>query len=144
MIFSPIVLDTNALISGLLSKNGSPGQILNLLISSEKFRLVFDDNIWSEYESVVHRSKFKFDPSEVSKILKILEWKGVLISTPPPWPHTVPDPDDEIFLSVANKANISLITGNISDYPLRARNGVKILTPREFMETLKTHPFLNE
>ncbi len=137
-----VVLDTNVLVSGLLSENGPPGQILDLLLSSQLI-LVFDNPILSEYMEVLARPKFNFDSVIVSGVFKVLEKEGVLISTPPPWPHTLPDPDDEIFLAVAKESEVILITGNLVHYPVKTRGGVKVFTPREFIEHLKKNPIIH-
>jgi predicted nucleic acid-binding protein len=42
-----IVLDTNVLVSGLLSPHGPPGRIFDLLLGG-KLTLVFDDRLLAE------------------------------------------------------------------------------------------------
>jgi len=52
-----IVLDTNVLISGMLSPSGPPGKIIDLLRSGA-LQLVVDDRILSEYTDVLRREYF--------------------------------------------------------------------------------------
>lgn len=52
-----IVLDTNVLVSGLLSPDNPPGQIIDRL-RRERIQLTLDDRIFAEYSKVVWRPKF--------------------------------------------------------------------------------------
>lgn len=54
-----IVLDTNVLVAGLLSPFGTCGEIVRM-VSSGELRLSFDARIFTEYEEVLNRPKFKF------------------------------------------------------------------------------------
>jgi len=57
-----------------------------------------------------------------------------------PWPLSLPDPDDAKFLEVCsacgNRAH--LITGNLRHYPVDVRQGVSVLTPREWVNQQST------
>jgi putative PIN family toxin of toxin-antitoxin system len=52
-----LVLDTNVLVSALLSPFGAPGRIWDLVLARE-VRLVYDDRILVEYRRVLSREKF--------------------------------------------------------------------------------------
>ncbi|HXL73081.1 MAG TPA: putative toxin-antitoxin system toxin component, PIN family, partial [bacterium] len=54
-----VVLDTNVLVSGLLSPYGPPGEIVRM-VSSRALSLCFDARIISEYAEVLTRPKFPF------------------------------------------------------------------------------------
>ena len=51
------VLDTNVLVSGLLSPFGPPGRLVDALLA-RRLRLAFDDRIELEYREVLARSRF--------------------------------------------------------------------------------------
>ena len=51
-----IVLDTNVLVSGILSPNGPPAAVLRALLT-ERVTLCFDERIVSEYRDVLTRTK---------------------------------------------------------------------------------------
>jgi uncharacterized protein len=128
-----IVLDTNALVSGLLTPFGPSGEIIRM-ISGEKLVLLYDARILLEYEEVLNRSKFKFNKEHINTLLDFIKQNGKLVS-PLPLKTPLPDPDDEPFLevSIAGKAKC-LVTGNIVHYPAVSRQGTKILSPSKFLE----------
>ena len=131
-----IVLDTNVLVSGLLLPFGSPGEIVRM-ISSGKLTLAFDARILSEYTEVLLRPKFKFDKDKVIAFLDYIKSNGQIVSSSP-LPHSLPDHDDEPFLEVAlaGKA-VCLVTGNLGHFPVSLRQGMKILSPGEFLTFYK-------
>ncbi len=53
-----IVLDTNVLVSGLLTPFGPTGEIVRM-VSAGELILAIDARILSEYQEVLHRPKFK-------------------------------------------------------------------------------------
>ena len=49
-----------------------------------------------------------------------------------------PDPDDEPFLEVALSGGVkAIVTGNKRHFPRKEYEGVKILSPAEFLEAVK-------
>jgi putative PIN family toxin of toxin-antitoxin system len=130
-----IVLDTNVVVSGLLTVYGPPARIIDL-VSSGDIALVVDDRILSEYEDVLVRPRFKFESWEIEAFLKLADGAEHVIGAP--LPFALPDPDDEPFLEVAIAGAVdALVTGNEKHF--RARGGklaVSILSPRRFLEKL--------
>lgn len=61
----------------------------------------------------------------------------VHVAAPPPWPVALPDPDDEPFLAVAAATASVLVTGNLRHFPVATRQGIAVLTPREFVDRLR-------
>ena len=132
-----IVLDTNVLLSGLLSPSGPPGNIVRL-ITSGAVRVCYDARILVEYRQVLLRPTFPFAEIQVDSLLDQLEADGDLVAALP-LVDRLPDPDDEIFLEVALTGNTHcLVTGNLRRYPQRHRQGVKVVSPREFLELFRT------
>jgi putative PIN family toxin of toxin-antitoxin system len=128
-----IVLDTNVLVSGLLTPFGSSGEIVRM-VSAGELILYLDARILSEYQEALHRQKFKFNKDHISILLDFIKLYGQFVSSLP-LKNRLPDPDDEPFLEVAIAGKVrSLITGNIVNYPLSSREGIKILSPSEFLE----------
>jgi len=127
-----IVLDTNVLVSGLLSEQGAPGQILDLLLGSD-LQLLHDPRILAEYRAVLARPEFGIAPHTAAAIVRFLEEAGEPVVAGP-WPHALPDPDDEPFLAVAHAGRAAgLVTGNLRHFPASARAGVRVWSPREFL-----------
>ena len=130
------VLDTNVLVSGLLAPFGAPGEIVRL-VASGAIRLCFDARILAEYRAVLARPKFGFAPDAVAALLSLIQAEGELAS-PEPLSDRLPDPDDEPFLEVALAAGAEfLITGNARHYPARCRQGVRLVSPRAFIDAYR-------
>jgi len=131
-----IVLDTNALVAGLLTPFGTCGEIVRMLMSGE-ITLCIDARILIEYQDVLRRPRFDFHPGLIAALMEYIEKSAEsfpVIALPKP----LPDPDDDPFLEVALSAKVeSLVTGNLPHFPIRRRSGVPVLSPREFLEFFK-------
>ncbi|MCF8146620.1 MAG: putative toxin-antitoxin system toxin component, PIN family [Deltaproteobacteria bacterium] len=128
-----VVLDTNVLVSGLLTPFGPSGKIVNM-VSSGELVLHVDARILSEYREVLHRPKFDFDEERVNTLLDFIDRYALVVSSSTLKNH-LPDPDDEPFLEAAVASRAScLITGNAVHYPSEYREGVTVLSPSEFLE----------
>lgn len=128
-----IVLDTNVLVSGLLQPFGAPGQIVRLVASGE-LALCHDSRLLAEYQEVLLRKKFRFDPERVDALLDQI-WAGGIPVAARPLAIRLPDPDDEAFLEVAISGRARcLVTGNLKHYPPETWQGVEALAPRAFVE----------
>lgn len=128
-----IVLDTNVLVSGLLTPFGSSGEIVRM-VSSGKLIMEYDSRILIEYQEVLNRSKFQFDKDLIDLLIDYIRKNGQVVATEP-LPKPLPDPDDAPFLEVAieGKSEI-LVTGNKVHYPVKFRKGIKVLSPTEFVK----------
>jgi putative PIN family toxin of toxin-antitoxin system len=127
-----IVLDTNVLVAGLLSPFGPCGEIVRMVSSGEP-GLCFDARILSEYNDVLKRPKFRFAPDKVDALLDFIATRGEPVAACS-LREPLPDPDDEPFLAVAIAGRAAcLVTGNRSHFPARLRQGVTLLSPREFL-----------
>lgn len=133
MISAPVlVLDTNVLVSALLSPFGAPGRICDLVLARD-FRLAYDDRILLEYERVLLRAKFGFDQRRVEAMLAVFVFQENVSSKP--WPlGPLPDPDDAIFLEVAHTVSATLVTGNLRHYPEKVCANVVVCAPHEWLE----------
>ena len=55
-----------------------------------------------------------------------------------PLVERLPDPEDEISLEVALSGNaLCLVTGNLKHYPVQNRQGVRVESPRAFLELFR-------
>ena len=130
-----IVLDTNVLVSGILSPNGPPAAVLRALLT-ERVTLCFDERIVSEYRDVLTRTKFSFDRDLIEELIGFLEAAGSP-TLAAPLAVTLPDPWDQMFIEVAVSSNADfLVTGNLKHFPETARAGVRVVSPREFLDAL--------
>lgn len=128
------VVDTNVLVSGLLSRQGAPAQVVRMVIAGAVV-VCYDGRILAEYDEVLHRPEFpSLEPEEVAALLVQIEDRGELVAAQPVSPH-LPDPTDEPFLEVAVAARAEyLVTGNLKHYPQRRIGCLRIVSPAEFVE----------
>jgi len=128
-----IVLDTNVLVSGLLTPFGPSGEIVGMLFSGDLI-LQIDARILSEYQDVLNRPKFMFNKDQIGILIDFIKQYAQFISSSP-LKSRLPDTDDEPFLEVAIAGKVrSLITGNTAHYPVPLREGIDIHSPSEFIE----------
>jgi putative PIN family toxin of toxin-antitoxin system len=131
-----VVLDTNVIVSGILKPYSKAAAILRL-VADGTFRLAYDLRLLSEYRDVLNRSKFNFAKKNVEAYLNQVEQEGLLASVKPSKIH-LPDPDDEPFLEVALSVRVeAIITVNKRHFPKKQYEGVKILSPAEFLDVIK-------
>lgn len=128
-----IVLDTNALASALLSPNGAPAAVLQLVLAG-RIVLCLDARILIEYREVLRRPKLEFDTRLVDDLLQFLESQGELVASVP-LPLSLPDPDDAMVLEVASAGGANhVVTGNLRHFPIGERRGVSVVSPRDFLD----------
>jgi putative PIN family toxin of toxin-antitoxin system len=127
-----VVIDTNVLVAGLLSPFGACGKIMHM-VSSGELTLSFDARILSEYNEVLRRPRFGFEEEKVAALLDYIMYRGLIVASSP-LQQSLPDPDDEPFLEVALAGHaVCLVTGNIKHFPSERCQGVKILSPNDFL-----------
>lgn len=130
------VVDANVLVSALLSPHGPPSQVVSLALQGDLVSL-HDSRILAEYQDVLARATFNFDPEDVRVLLDGIARTGETVVAKP-LPLTLPDPDDLPYLEVAVAAGAdALVTGNARHYrPSRGTHRMKILSPRECLDLL--------
>lgn len=128
-----VVLDTNILVSALLSPYGPPARVLDLVLAGE-VRPAFDDRLQSEYREVLLRPKFSLDAADVEALLDFLQVEGEPVVALPLF-VALPDADDLPFLEVAVQADAILVTGNKAHYGVIGEEiSAVVMTPREFLD----------
>ena len=123
-----VVLDTNVLVSALLSPNGNPAKIYKMFLSGA-LSLVFSADIFEEYQDVLHRPRLKIPSNEIEIVLSAIRQHGETVE-PKPSTKTMMDEDDRVFYDAAKSVGTYLITGNTKHYPKKPF----ILTPTEFLK----------
>ena len=127
-----VVLDTNVVVSGLLSPKGPPGRIVDFL-TNDLIHLFYSDEILLEYADVLHRRELRIPPDIVDALLRDIQRRGTVVVAAQ-WPVPVPDSSDSVFLAVAAAAHATVVTGNMKHFPAVARLGVEVLSPRGFID----------
>jgi putative PIN family toxin of toxin-antitoxin system len=129
------VLDTNVLVSAVLTAQGTCARIVDM-IADGALDLYADDRILAEYDSVLHRPELRIAPEDTGVILDLIRSITDTMAAIP-LPVQLPDPDDAAFLEVAAASGSILITGNARHYPKNSHAGVSIMSPSEFLELLR-------
>lgn len=128
-----IVLDTNVLVSAILSPHGVPAQVVRMILQGDVLAL-HDARLLAEYREVLSRPKFGFEPEEVEEVVRQIERSGETVFARP-LPVELPDPDDLPFLEVAVAGGTELlVTGNALHYlPVRGHHDVPVASPGELV-----------
>jgi putative PIN family toxin of toxin-antitoxin system len=131
-----IVLDTNILVSALITPFGNAARILDMVLLGE-LQILYDDRIFFEYREVLLRPKFGFEEKDVNDLLDFFEAQGIkIISIPINEPLI--DEDDIPFVEVAlNGSAKVLITGNKRHFKGKYTKRLKIMIPDEFLKFWK-------
>ena len=126
-----IVVDTNILVSGLLSPKGTSARLLDMILD-RMLRVRYDERILAEYSAVLSRNKFQFKEELYGNLLHVIRLESAPVASvpiPEPWV----DEDDKKFYEVALAACTPLITGNRKHYPEDKR----IIAVAEFLELFR-------
>jgi putative PIN family toxin of toxin-antitoxin system len=130
-----VVLDTNVLVSALLSPGGTCDQVVRLAVTGALPTYV-DSRVRSEYVEVLHESGIPFPREDADELLDLLRRTAHQVQATP-LSARLPHEDDRPFLEVAAAAQATLVTGNTRHFPKGQRAGVAVLTPRELIELLR-------
>jgi putative PIN family toxin of toxin-antitoxin system len=127
------VFDTNVLVSALMSKrDDSPTVLLLNHVLDGRIVLVYNEEILSEYQEVLHRDKFGFSDERIKTVLEVVRTGLCLGRTPSN--EIFPDQDDAVFYEVAlSKEGTFLITGNLRHFP----KSPIVVTPAEMISILE-------
>ena len=123
------VFDTNVLVSALLSRNtASPTVALLDRIIDCTIVPIYNEEILSEYNEVLHRNKFSFATEMIEAVLAAIRSGIAADRTPAEW--NFPDEEDVVFYEVALSVDEAyLVTGNTRHFPPVS----KVVTPAEML-----------
>jgi putative PIN family toxin of toxin-antitoxin system len=124
------VIDTNVLVSAMLSPNGIPAKIWDAFLNCE-FALCYCSGILEEYRDVLARPRLAVNRADADDALAAVEVCGILISVTKSI-LSIPDEDDRLFYDTAVSAGALLVTGNTKHFP---RESI-ILSPASFWDKL--------
>ena len=123
------VLDTNVIVSGILTPYGQPGRLVDAVLEGT-LRLTVDDRILVEYRQVLSRPKFCLAAERLEALMALFARQDLIV--PEPLIVDLPDPDDLPVLEAARFATDRvLVTGNIRHYPGARHHGIILLTPAQ-------------
>ncbi|MBI4596357.1 MAG: putative toxin-antitoxin system toxin component, PIN family [Candidatus Tectomicrobia bacterium] len=131
-----VVFDTNVIISAALTEEGLPALLLSLTLGG-KVSPFISPALIKEYQMVLDRPRFKFDPEEVKGLIEKINQKATLVQPTETLSILNDEPDNRI-LECALKAKADfIITGNKKHFPFTEFKGIEIVTPREFISKIR-------
>lgn len=132
-----VVIDTNVLVSALITRNeNSPTVQILRFLANGNIVPVYSEDIVKEYNEVLRRAKFKLSESLIINLLKDIMDNGWKITELAKVTETMPDPKDIVFYAVilsAQDKDAFLVTGNGKHFPEKPF----VVTPSELVEILK-------
>lgn len=139
-----VVLDTNVVVSGVLTRTGPPFEILHLW-HARRFTLVVTERVNREYHRVLSEARTKrtqkFRGFDAEFFLHLLAVDAVWIDREIEPIIRSRDPNDDHLLSAAMNGNADvLVTGDIDLLELAGDprlGSLRIITPRNFADELK-------
>jgi len=123
-----VVLDTNILVSALMSPSGNPAKIYKMFFSGALV-LVYSESILTEYNDVLYRPYLRVSAEDANMVIRAVWLRGEYVE-PVPSAFPMADEDDRIFYDAARNVAAYLVTGNTRHYPKETF----ILTPTEFLK----------
>ncbi len=127
-----IVIDTNVLLSSLLSNRGASYKLLSI-IDSSKFVFNISNPLIYEYKEILKlKSKMDFDDIDtlINYICKIGKRNSIFYL----WRPKLKDIDDDFLLELAVKSNSIIVTLNGKDFEKASEFNLSVMTPKEFLQ----------
>jgi len=137
-----VVLDTNTLVSGAISANGPPRQLLNAA-TGQAFELCISPTLLAELLDVLSRNKFsqRLSQAGLSPEGIVADLRSIAtVVTPTTIPRVIQDdPDDDHVIACAVTANADLmVSGDKHLHSLGGHyQGISIVTAAEAVKILQ-------
>ena len=134
-----IVIDTNVILSALQSNKGKSFELISK-ITEDVFNFAISVPLILEYEAVLKRKLDRtiYTDSDIEDFINYLCTVGIKTKLFYLWRPYLKDPFDDHVLEVTIQSNArTILTYNKKDFKEAENLGLKILTPKEFLEKLQ-------
>jgi putative PIN family toxin of toxin-antitoxin system len=135
-----VLLDTNILVSGILSAGQPPARLLHLWLQ-RRFELVTSERQLEELRAVLARPKItkRISPEETAVLVENLEQEAIC-ARDLPVVDVSPDPDDNFILAtaIAGAAELIVSGDQAGMLDLQEVSGIAIVTAREALERIES------
>ena len=135
-----VVLDANVFVSAYIRPEGPPGQIIDRFVRDGAFEVVLTEPIVDEvlrslsYPKVQKAVRSKIDPELWFEDIVVL---SQLVAGDVEIPSLCSDPDDDKYVAAAIEGRAAfVVTGDPDLLILREHEGIRIVTPRAFLDLL--------
>ena len=134
-----VVVDTGVLISALIRRQGTTGEVLCALRDG-RFILIYSTPILVEIIDVLgraaFRTKYHIEPEDITALVNLVRLRGELV-VPTAQVTKCRDPKDNKFLEAALAAQAdALVSGDEDLLVLTSFKDIPILRPAEFLARL--------
>jgi uncharacterized protein len=137
-----VVIDTNVIVSGIMSRKGTPAELLNAW-RDRRFLLLSSSDMVNEVRAVMQyqriRQKYHLSDDEIEQTIILLEHDALLVAGDASVDGSVPDDaKDEMFLACAldGQADV-IVSGDHHLLDLGVFRHIPIRTARQFLDQLK-------
>ena len=131
-----VVFDTNVIVSAALYEKSLPALLLSLGLE-DKVRFFVSPALLNEYEAVLKRPRFKLGHREITELMGKINRKALIVTPTKRLKIVKTDEADNRVLECAVKAKADfIITGIKRHFPFEEFKGSKIVTPREFINSI--------
>jgi len=136
-----VVVDTNVIVSGILSRSGAPAELLNAW-RARRFVLLSSSAIVAEVRTVLHyphiRKKYRLSDEDIEQTIILLEHDALLVAGDANVAGCVPgDPKDEMFLACALDGQADfVVSGDHHLLDLGLYRDIPIISTRQFLDQL--------
>lgn len=139
-----VVIDTNILISGLLGRTNAPSSHILQLMRTQQIMVVTSPFILEEVAEVINRERIvkltHMDQQTRKSFIEELLARCSITEGNPLLLQGSRDNKDNKFLACAVEGSVNyIISGDDDLLVLKEFEGIKIVTPREFLEFLKNN-----
>ena len=134
-----IVINTNVILSALQSNKGKSFELISK-IGNDLFDFALSVPLVLEYETILksHLNKTIFTDSDINDFIDYLCAVGIKTKIFYLWRPYLKDPFDDHVLEVAINSNAdAIVTYNKKDFLEAQTLGMKILTPKEFLDEMQ-------
>jgi len=133
------VIDTGVLVSALIRRQGTTGDVLRALRDG-RFTAIYSTDILVEIIDVLgrpnFRQKYQIAPDDITAIINLLRLRGEVV-TPRRKVTACRDPKDDKFLEAALAAGADcIVSGDADLLTLTPFENISILRPAEFLARL--------
>jgi hypothetical protein len=137
-----VVIDTNVIVSGILSRKGAPAELLKAW-RERRFLLLISSEIVTEVRAVMQyphiRDKYHLSDDEIEQTITLLEHDALMVAGDSRVAGSVPDdPKDEMFLACAldGQADV-IVSGDHHLLDLKSYRDIPMMTARQFLDQLR-------
>jgi putative PIN family toxin of toxin-antitoxin system len=132
-----VVLDTNVLVSALISPGGPSAAVL-LELRAGAFELVTSPLLVEELADVLGRPKLRayVSEQEAAAFVELVRTEATLLDDPTPSGLALTsDPDDEFLVDLARAASADVLVSG-DGHVLALRGALPVMSPSEFLSHL--------